>query len=70
MGMLDLATAGASAVLPDPSDVGDDVTRCMADLWPLLLAASNAADGPAPREAAPHLRAAAELLRRTATRIS
>ena len=38
------------------------VTRCLSSLWPILLAASTAADGPEPEAAAHHLRVAAELL--------
>ncbi len=60
--MLALTTGGASAVLPDPPTRPLDVSRCLASLWPLLLAASNAADGPSPETAVTHLRAAAELL--------
>jgi hypothetical protein len=38
------------------------VSATLAALWPHLLAASEAADGPDPATAAPHLRAAGEFL--------
>ena len=68
--MLAITTGGASATLPDPPQrIRPDVDACLASLWPVLLAASNAADGPDPESAAQHLRAAGELLLAAADRI-
>ncbi len=46
-----------------------EVSRCLASLWKQLLAASESSDGPTPESAAPHLRAAADLLSSTAARL-
>jgi hypothetical protein len=65
------STGGSSVVPldPPPPDPRLAVNRCLTALWPLLLAASAAADGPAPRSAATHLRAAARLLATVAGRL-
>lgn len=62
-------TLGGPSRSRSPEDAQDEVSRCMAQLWPLLLAASDAADGPDPTAAASSLRRAADLLRAAAKRI-
>jgi hypothetical protein len=51
---------------PNTEDARREVNACLAELWPLLLAVSEAADGPDPRAAAGPLRSAARRLVATA----
>lgn len=60
---------GRAASDPGDPDASSTVDACLARLWPLLLAASEAADGPRPAGAAPPLRAAGAILLATAARL-
>ncbi len=47
-----------------------EVVRCLSALWPLLMEASNAIDGPRPSSAERHLRAAAGRLLASADQLA
>ena len=67
--MFALAPAGEQQRNCSPIDQRCCVNRTLRLLWPLLLDASNAADGPDPAAAAPAMRKAAELLLAAASRL-